>query len=107
MTLNCFNFLKLILLGFVKVGGIEGLWEKFPDAVGTPYIPSTNNSLAVVAATNGSNQSAIDACFKVTPYWGNMFRPINDPDYPWLGLITTLPILEVWYWCTDQVTMSY
>lgn len=91
----------------MKVGGIDGLWEKFPDAVGSPYMPPVNQSLngsfAVAMTINSSNQSALDACFKVTPYWGNMFRPINDPDYPWLGLLTTLPILEVWYWCTDQV----
>ena len=83
------------------------MWEKFPNAVGSPYVPTVaptaNGSLSVAMVANGTNQSTLDACFKVTPYWGNMFRPMDDPDYPWLGLWTTLPILEVWYWCTDQV----
>lgn len=32
----------------------------------------------------------------------NMWRPISDPDFPWTGIIFGVPILGVWYWCTDQ-----
>ncbi len=32
----------------------------------------------------------------------NMFRPMSDPDYPWLGIIIASPIVGIWYWCTDQ-----
>ncbi len=32
----------------------------------------------------------------------NMFRPLSDPEYPWLGLLFASPIVGVWYWCTDQ-----
>ena len=96
------------------------MWEKYPNAVGLPYVPSAatainttlNASMAAMTTlapttasvlSNATNQTAVDACYKVTPYWGNMFRPIDDPDYPWLGVWTTLPIMGVWYWCTDQV----
>lgn len=41
----------------------------------------------------------------MTGYWANMFRPIDDPDYPWLGIWLSLPIIGIWYWCTDQVTL--
>lgn len=45
--------------------------------------------------------------------WGNMYeaagsgffsmwKPMNDPDFPWTGIIFGAPILGVWYWCTDQ-----
>jgi len=34
-------------------------------------------------------------------HW-SMLKPIDHPDYPWLGMIFGLPILGVWYWCTDQ-----
>ncbi|KAJ7312812.1 Sodium/glucose cotransporter 4 [Desmophyllum pertusum] len=54
-----------------------------------------------------TNASAdLSACFKLTPHWGKMFRPLDDPDYPWLGLWTTLPIMGIWYWCTDQVIVQ-
>ena len=93
--------------GFLKVGGIEGLWEKFPNAVGSPYLPAlfNNTTVATITPTNISNQSHLSSCYQVTPYWGNMLRPLDDPDYPWLGVWTTLPIMGIWYWCTDQVCL--
>lgn len=32
----------------------------------------------------------------------DMFRPMSDPDYPWLGILIASPIVGIWYWCTDQ-----
>lgn len=36
---------------------------------------------------------------------GNMLsliRPLDDPGVPWLGLLTGLPILGFYFWCTNQ-----
>lgn len=32
----------------------------------------------------------------------NMFRPLSDPEYPWVALLFASPIVGLWYWCTDQ-----
>jgi SSS family solute:Na+ symporter len=32
----------------------------------------------------------------------NLFPPLSDPDFPWLGLLLGAPIVGIWYWCTDQ-----
>jgi len=32
----------------------------------------------------------------------NMFPPLSDPEFPWLGILIASPIVGVWYWCTDQ-----
>jgi SSS family solute:Na+ symporter len=32
----------------------------------------------------------------------NMFLPLNDPNFPWLGILFASPIVGIWYWCTDQ-----
>lgn len=32
----------------------------------------------------------------------DMWRGINDSNYPWTGILFGGPILGVWYWCTDQ-----
>jgi SSS family solute:Na+ symporter len=32
----------------------------------------------------------------------NMFRPLSDPEYPWLAILFASPIVGIWYWCTDQ-----
>jgi len=34
-------------------------------------------------------------------YW-NLFRPNDDPAFPWLPIILGYPIMGVWFWCTDQ-----
>lgn len=31
-----------------------------------------------------------------------LWRPIGDPDLPWLGILVSSPIIGIWYWCTDQ-----
>lgn len=32
----------------------------------------------------------------------NMYLPLSDPDFPWLGIVIAAPIVGIWYWCTDQ-----
>ena len=32
----------------------------------------------------------------------HMFKSINDPEFPWTGIIFGAPIIGIWYWCTDQ-----
>ncbi|MCR9206541.1 MAG: sodium/solute symporter, partial [Halobacteriovoraceae bacterium] len=32
----------------------------------------------------------------------SLVKPIDDPDMPWLGMITGVPILGFWYWGTNQ-----
>jgi SSS family solute:Na+ symporter len=31
-----------------------------------------------------------------------MFKPMNDPDFPWTGIIFGAPIIAFWYWCADH-----
>ena len=45
--------------------------------------------------------SSIEGNPEVGDYF-NLWRPINDNDYPWTGMLFGAPILGVWYWCTDQ-----
>lgn len=32
----------------------------------------------------------------------SLIRPLDDPVLPWLGLLTGVPILGVYFWCTNQ-----
>jgi SSS family solute:Na+ symporter len=32
----------------------------------------------------------------------SLWRPHDDPDFPWTGILFGAPILGIWYWCTDQ-----
>lgn len=31
-----------------------------------------------------------------------ILKPINDPDFPWTGILFGAPIIAFWYWITDQ-----
>ena len=39
---------------------------------------------------------------QVSPDHFNMWRPMNDPNFPWTGLLIGGTIVGIWYWCTDQ-----
>ena len=32
----------------------------------------------------------------------NMFLPLSDPNFPWIGILLASPIVGIWYRCTDQ-----
>ncbi|WP_024460529.1 sodium:solute symporter [Marinimicrobium sp. LS-A18] len=32
----------------------------------------------------------------------SLMRPLDDPEFPWLGVIGGSIIIGLWYWCTDQ-----
>ncbi len=34
-------------------------------------------------------------------HW-KMFKSIDHPDFPWLGMAISSLIIGIWYWCTDQ-----
>jgi len=31
-----------------------------------------------------------------------LWRPLSDPNFPWLAVLIASPIIGLWYWCTDQ-----
>lgn len=31
-----------------------------------------------------------------------MIKPMDDPAFPWTGILFGAPIIAFWYWCTDQ-----
>jgi SSS family solute:Na+ symporter len=51
------------------------------------------NTITLAAQTDGN--PPVDRFF-------NLWRPMEDTEYPWTGMLFGAPILGVWYWCTDQ-----
>tara|TARA_B100001057_G_scaffold472102_1_gene535051 strand:- start:3336 stop:5015 length:1680 start_codon:yes stop_codon:yes gene_type:complete len=43
-----------------------------------------------------------ETVINVSPDHFNMWRPWDDPDFPWAGLLFGGTIVGIWYWCTDQ-----
>ncbi|KAK2553959.1 Sodium/myo-inositol cotransporter 2 [Acropora cervicornis] len=102
----------LISYVFTKTSCVIMIIGAIVLSVLTTTMTTTNPNITTAATTlantvaNMTTSSLDTSCYKMTPYWSNMFRPLDDPDYPWLGLWITLPILGVWYWCTDQVIVQ-
>lgn len=44
--------------------------------------------------------SALNAHLEPTAM--RLWRPSDDPNFPWTGIAFGAPILGIWYWCTDQ-----
>ncbi|CAB4010763.1 sodium glucose cotransporter 5-like [Paramuricea clavata] len=93
----------LTILGFIEIGGLEKLWEEYPKSFGRNWRTMENVTVNGTISESHGNSSS---CYGLTPYWANMFRPFDDPDFPWFGLWFALPIVEIWYWCTDQVMVQ-
>jgi len=36
------------------------------------------------------------------PAFMDLWKPADDPNFPWTGILFGAPILGIWYWCTDQ-----
>ncbi|GMH41065.1 hypothetical protein BSKO_08975 [Bryopsis sp. KO-2023] len=35
-------------------------------------------------------------------YMTHLIHPLNDRDFPWLGMLVGQPFSSLWYWCIDQ-----
>lgn len=42
----------------------------------------------------------------VGPEYMNMWRSMDDSEYPWHWLVLSSTIVGIWYWCTDQVIVQ-
>lgn len=42
----------------------------------------------------------------VGPEYMNMWRSMDDDQYPWHWLVLSSSIVGIWYWCTDQVIVQ-
>ncbi len=42
----------------------------------------------------------------VGPEYMNMWRSMDDEQYPWHWLVLSSSIVGIWYWCTDQVIVQ-
>mmetsp|Transcript_98737 Transcript_98737/g.171061 ORF Transcript_98737/g.171061 Transcript_98737/m.171061 type:complete len:547 (-) Transcript_98737:105-1745(-) len=43
---------------------------------------------------------------KLPESYFRLIKPLDDPDFPWLGIFIGMPINSIWYWCTDQVMVQ-
>ncbi|XP_036923333.1 sodium/glucose cotransporter 1-like [Sturnira hondurensis] len=82
---------SVLLMGFAfkEVGGYQELLHKYLNA--KPSI------------TQEGNWTAKPECYLPRPDSFHIFRDPITGDIPWPGVVFGLPILSLYYWCTDQI----
>ena len=40
------------------------------------------------------------------PYYFEILRPYDDPEFPWTGFFSGYFVTSIWYWCNDQVIVQ-
>ncbi len=87
-----------LLQMFVLIGGslallYFGTQGIFTNVLGVQELGGVSAIKQAITLENGAEVGA---------KYFNLWRPFDDPDYPWTGIVFGAPILGVWYWCTDQ-----
>ncbi|CAH1791826.1 unnamed protein product [Owenia fusiformis] len=88
----------LSILGFMRVGGMTGLREKYMNAI--PKVP--NSTLAFYNYTMMPNTT----CGVPKDDSWIMLRNPTTSDMPWPGFILGQTPASVWYWCADQMMVQ-
>merc|ERR1719494_656545 len=116
-TIMVVGAVTLSAIGFKEIGGYSALWEKYPLSVGNATVMNATVNASLVAATtiapttmevllNSTNGTGVSSCYQVESHWDHMFRPLSDSEFPWIGIVFSLPVTGIWYWCTDQVIVQ-
>lgn len=103
---------RIYFLGFIKVGGISALFEKYFEA-----IPSTESSvlfMPVNLSSLNNTYNLTDGLFSnVSQQCGlprsdafHIFRDPVNSDLPWPGVMIRTTFIGTWFWCCDQVLLK-
>ncbi|KAK7154302.1 hypothetical protein R3I94_007602 [Phoxinus phoxinus] len=90
--------LTLTIISLVKVGGLEGVREKYMEAV--------PNVTAILANSNFSFQYTNSCRIHPKPDSLKLLRGPLDEDIPWPGFLLGQTPSSIWYWCADQVIVQ-
>ncbi|XP_007572289.1 sodium/myo-inositol cotransporter [Poecilia formosa] len=86
-------------IGFAKVGGLEGLKEKYMQA-------SPNITAILLSSPNLTYSESCQHHLHPKPNALKILRGPKDPDLPWPGFLLGQTPASIWYWCADQVIVQ-
>jgi len=89
----------VVLTGLYTVlGGMRAV--VYTEAIQTVVLLLGAGTLTFMGLNKVGGWSELEAT--VGPAYLDMWRPLDDPDFPWLPLFVSSTIVGIWYWCTDQ-----
>ena len=83
---------------YTAAGGLKAV--VYTDAIQAILLFAGATVVSILAYLKVGSWSAVTASFSEREL--SLIQPLDDPSLPWLGLITGLPLLGVYYWCNNQ-----
>ena len=97
----CGAILTVVLTGLYTVfGGLRAVL--YTDSVQAILLLIGSICITVIGLEKLGGWGELQAVAKENADAFSLWRPWNDPDFPWLGILIGSPIVGIWYWCTDQ-----
>ncbi len=83
---------------YTIIGGLSAVM--ITDMIQAILLIVASIALSVIAF---EKVGGLDVMFNsIDPAKLSLVRPLDDPGVPWLGLITGVPLLGFYFWCTNQ-----
>lgn len=93
--------LTVVLTGVYTVfGGLRAVL--FTDTAQAVLLLVGSACITAIGLSKLGGWGELQAMAKANSEAFKLWRPIDDPNFPWLGVLIGSPIVGVWYWCTDQ-----
>ncbi|NOZ04567.1 MAG: sodium/solute symporter [FCB group bacterium] len=90
--------LALVAGAYTIAGGLSAV--VYTDAIQAVLLTVGAIIIAIVAFVKVGSWSAVTAV--TPPEMLKVFMPLDDSFLPWLGVLTGVPILGFYFWCTNQ-----
>ncbi len=94
--------LALTTVFYTAAGGLRAV--VYTDAVQAVVLLAGTVAMTAIALARVGGFEGLAAATEADAF--DMIRPADDPEMPWPGLLLGVPILGIWYWCTDQVIVQ-
>lgn len=94
--------LSVFTVVYTVHGGLRAV--VYTDALQAVVLVAGSLVLTVLAVRAAGGLDAV--LHGLPPSHFDMVRAADDPEMPWTGLVFGVPVLGVWYWCTDQVIVQ-
>jgi SSS family solute:Na+ symporter len=91
----------VVLTGVYTIfGGLRAV--VYTEVAQTALILVGSFFITLLALNKLGGWGELKAVLSANPQQFALWRPLSDPNFPWLGVMIASPIIGIWYWCTDQ-----
>ncbi len=94
--------LIVIATSFTVAGGLAAV--VITDTFQSILMIVASTALAIIGLVKVGGFSGLYE--SLDPGMWTLFKPANDPEWPWTAILLGYPILGIWFWCTDQTIVQ-